>query len=48
MEGNMGKTKVMRISRKLSSIQIIIDQKPLQNVEYFNYLGRMITMMQDV
>jgi len=44
----MGKPKVMRISRKPPSIQIMIDQKPLQNVEYFNYVGSMITMMQDV
>jgi hypothetical protein len=48
MEMNMGKPKVMRISRKPSPIQIMIDQKPLQNVEYFNYVGSMITMMQDV
>ena len=37
------KTKVMRISRKPSPWQIVIDQKQLQNVEYFNYLGSMIT-----
>jgi len=48
MKMNMGKTKVMRISRKPSPILIMIDQKPLQKVEYFNYLGSMITLMQDV
>jgi hypothetical protein len=48
MEMNMAKTQVMKISRKPSPIHIMIDQKPLQNVEYFNCLGSMITMMQDV
>jgi hypothetical protein len=37
------KTKVIRISRLPSSIQIMIDQKQLENVEYFNYLSSMIT-----
>jgi hypothetical protein len=36
-------TKVMRISRETSTLQIVIDQKQLENVEYFNYLGSMIT-----
>jgi hypothetical protein len=36
-------TKVMRISRQPSPIQIIIDQKQLENVEYFKYLSSMIT-----
>jgi CRISPR/Cas system-associated exonuclease Cas4 (RecB family) len=36
-------TKVMRISRQPHPIKIMIDQKQLQNVEYFNYLGSMIT-----
>jgi hypothetical protein len=44
MNGNeCGKTKVMRISRQPSPIKIMIDQKQLENVEYFNYLGSMIT-----
>jgi hypothetical protein len=43
MEMNVGKTKVMRISRQPSPIKITIDQKQLENVEYFNYLGSMIT-----
>jgi hypothetical protein len=33
------KTKVMRISRQPYAIQIMIDQKQLENVEYFKYLG---------
>jgi hypothetical protein len=43
MEINVGKTKVMKISRQPSTIKIMIDQKQLENVEYFNYLGSMIT-----
>jgi hypothetical protein len=39
------KTKVMRISRKPSTLQIVIDQKQLKNVEYFNCL--VSTMMND-
>jgi hypothetical protein len=29
----------MRLSRHPSQIQIMIDQKRLENVKYFNYLG---------
>jgi hypothetical protein len=43
MEMNVEKTKVMRISRQPSPMKITIDQKQLENVEYFNYLGSMIT-----
>ena len=43
MEMNVGKTKVMIISRQLSPLQTMIDQKQPENVEYFNYLGRRIT-----
>jgi hypothetical protein len=43
MDMNMGKTKVMKISRQPSPIQIIKDKKQLENVEYFSYLGSMIT-----
>jgi hypothetical protein len=42
MEMNVEKTKVMRILRQPSPVQIMIDQKQLENVEYFNYLGSMI------
>jgi len=38
MEMNVGKTKVMRISRPLSPVKIMINQKPLENVESFKYL----------
>jgi hypothetical protein len=43
MEMNVGKTKVKRISRQLSPMKIMIDQKQLENVECLNYLGGMIT-----
>jgi len=42
-EMNMGKTKVMRISRQPSLVTIMIDQKQLENVECFKYLGSMLT-----
>jgi hypothetical protein len=38
-----GKTKVMRISRETSQIQIMMDKKQMDNVEYFDYLNNMIT-----
>jgi hypothetical protein len=43
MEMNVAKTKAMRISLELFPLQITIDQQQLENVEYFNYLGSMIT-----
>jgi hypothetical protein len=43
MEMNVEKTKVMRISRQPSSVQIMIDQKQMENVEHSNYLGGIIT-----
>jgi hypothetical protein len=43
MEMNVEKTKIMRISRQPSPIKIMTDQKQLENVEYFNYLGSRIT-----
>jgi hypothetical protein len=42
-EMNVEKTKVMGISRQPSTMKIMLDQKQLENVEYFNYLGSMIT-----
>jgi len=43
LNGNeCGKTKVMRISRQPSPIQIMTHQKHLENVEYFNCLSCMI------
>jgi hypothetical protein len=43
MEMNVEKTEVMRISRQPSPIKIMVDQKQLENVEYFNYFGSMVT-----
>ena len=43
MEKNVEKTKVMRISRQPSSVTITIDQKQLENVKCFKYLGSMLT-----
>ena len=37
------KTKVMRISIQPSPVTIKIDQKQLENVECFKYLGSMLT-----
>jgi hypothetical protein len=39
MQINLETTKVLRISRQPSPIQIMIDQKQLKNVEYSSYLG---------
>ena len=39
MAMNVEKTKVMRISRQPSPVTILVDQKQLENVEYFKYLG---------
>ena len=43
MEMNVEETKVMRISRQPSPVTIMIDQKQLENVECFKYLGRSLT-----
>ena len=43
MEMNVEKTKVMRISRHPSPVTIMIDQKQLEDVECFKYLGSMLT-----
>jgi len=37
------KRNVMRFSRQPSTVQITIDQKQPENVEYFNYLSSLIT-----
>jgi len=42
MEMNVEKTKVMRISRQPFPVTIMIDQKQLENVEYFKYLGSIL------
>jgi len=43
METNVEKTKVIRISRQPSPVTIMIDQKQLENVERFKYLGSVLT-----
>ena len=43
MEMNVEKTKVMRISRQPSPVTIMLDQKQLENVECFKYLGSILT-----
>ena len=40
---NVERTKVMRISRQPSPVTITIDQKQLENVKCFKYLGSMLT-----
>jgi hypothetical protein len=42
MEINVDTTKVLRISRQTIPVQIVIDQKQLENVEYFNHLDSII------
>ena len=43
MEMNVEKTKVMVISRQPSPVTIMLDQKQLENVECFKYLGSLLT-----
>jgi hypothetical protein len=43
MEMNVEKTKVMRISRQPTQVTIKIDQRQLENVKCFRYLGSMLT-----
>jgi len=40
---NVEKTKIRRISLQLPTVQIIVDQKEVENVDYFSYLGSLIT-----
>jgi hypothetical protein len=42
MEMNVEKTEEMRLSIHLSLMQIVLDQKQQENVEYFSYLSNMI------
>jgi hypothetical protein len=42
-EMNVEKTRLMRISRQPSPVKIMIDQKQLENVEYFKYLSILVT-----
>jgi hypothetical protein len=43
MEMNVEKTKVMRISRQPSPVEIMIELKQRENVESFKYLGSTLT-----
>jgi acyl-CoA thioesterase len=43
MEIIVEKIKVKRISRQLSPVRIMIDEKQLENVEYSKYFGSSIT-----
>jgi hypothetical protein len=43
IEVNVEKPKVKRISRKASSVHFMVYQSQLKNVDYFSYLGSMIT-----
>jgi len=43
LEMNVEKTKVMRISRQISPVTIMIDQNQLENVKCFKYLCSMLT-----
>jgi hypothetical protein len=46
--GNECGKKVMGISRQPFPLKIMIDQKQLENVEPFKYLGSMLATMEDV
>ena len=43
IEMNVENIKVIRILRQPSPLQIMVDQKQTENVEYFNYVCSMIT-----
>jgi len=43
MKMNVEKRKVMRLSRQPCLLKIMIDQKQLENVESFKYLGSILT-----
>jgi len=43
LEMKVEKTKVMRISRQPFPVKIMIDQKQLENVESFKYVGSILT-----
>ena len=43
MEMNVEEMKVMRISRQLFPVQIVINKEQLKNVECLNYLGSVMT-----
>ena len=39
----MEKTEIMRISRELCPVGIMVDKKQMENAKYFRYLGSTIT-----
>jgi hypothetical protein len=43
MKMNVEETKVMRMSRKPSPVQTVIDKKQMGNVKFFNYFVSVIT-----
>ena len=43
MDMNVEKPNIMRISKQPSTIEIMMDQKQIENVEYLHYLVSMIT-----
>jgi hypothetical protein len=43
MEMSVYKTKLMRISKQPFPIKSMIGQKQLENVEFFKYLGSILT-----
>lgn len=43
LEVNVGKTKIMRISGTPSPVQVMIEQKQLEDLEYLNCLCNMMT-----
>jgi hypothetical protein len=42
VEMKVDEIEVIRISRELSPLQIMMDQKQLENVEYVKHLGKMV------
>jgi len=48
MEMNVGKTKLMRISRQPFPVKIMVEQKQLENVESIKYLGSILTNDRNV
>jgi len=43
IEKNVEKSKVMRISRQPSPLWTLTDKKQVENMEYFKYVGSMLT-----
>ena len=43
MEMNDNKSKMLRISKQPFPVEIMMDQKQLENVVYLSYLGNLIT-----